>query len=107
VDPRFEADQLGAALEHEILTKAVAPVHLERDASEVAEPLLTQAQERPALAAEFAGRRRRPPARLRLWCRDGRVLAVGGVGIGALRHEPVEQRKARHRAAESSSEGGG
>ena len=41
--PRLEPDQLRAALEHEILTEAVAPVHLEREAAEVAQPLFAQA----------------------------------------------------------------
>ena len=39
----------------EILAEAVAPVHLEREPAEVAEPLLAQPQERAALAAQLAG----------------------------------------------------
>jgi len=40
VDPRLEPDQLSAPLQEEILAKAVATVHLEREAAEIAEPLL-------------------------------------------------------------------
>jgi hypothetical protein len=43
VDPRLEPDQLRAALEQQILAEPVAPVHLEREAAEVAELLLAQA----------------------------------------------------------------
>jgi hypothetical protein len=55
VDPRFEPDQLGAPLEHEVLTEAVAPIHLERDPAEIAKPFLTQAKEGAALTAQIAG----------------------------------------------------
>ena len=54
VDARFEPDQLGAALEQQVLAEAVAPVHLEREPAEVAQLLLAQPQERAALAPELA-----------------------------------------------------
>src|SRR6188508_1216171 len=53
VDARLEADQLGAALEQQVLTEAVAPVHLQRQPAEVAQLLLTETQERLALAPEL------------------------------------------------------
>ena len=43
MDASFQADQLGAALEQEVLAEAVAAVHLEREAAEVAELLLAKA----------------------------------------------------------------
>ena len=57
VDPRLEPDQLGAALEQQVLAEAVAPVHLEREAAQVAELLLAQPQEGAALAPQLARRR--------------------------------------------------
>ena len=50
MDSRFEPDQLGAALEQQVLAEAVAAVHLERETTQVAELLLSQAEERTALA---------------------------------------------------------
>jgi hypothetical protein len=58
VDPRLQADQLSTPLEYEVLTEAVAPIHLESDPAEVAEALLAQTQKRTALAAQVAGGRR-------------------------------------------------
>jgi hypothetical protein len=62
VDARFETDQLGAAIEQQVLAEAIAPVHLERQATEVTQLLLTQAQERTTLAPELARRRSGSPA---------------------------------------------
>jgi hypothetical protein len=63
VDPRFEADQLCAALEQQILAEAVTPVHLQREPAQVAELLLAQPEERAAFAPQLAGRWRRTPPR--------------------------------------------
>ena len=78
VDARLEPDQVGAALEQQVLAEAVAPVHLEREPAEIAQLLLTQAQERAPLAPELAGGRGgpSPPWRGR---RDG------AFGCGRLR----------------------
>lgn len=46
-----ERDQLVAALDQEVLSKLVTAVHLEHEAAEVAEAVLTGTQERTTLAA--------------------------------------------------------
>lgn len=63
MDARLQANQVGAALQQEILSKAVAPVHLQRETAQVAKLLLTQAQERPPLAPELSRRWSGTPAR--------------------------------------------
>src|SRR6185503_11122414 len=76
VNPGFEPDQVGAALEQEILAELVAPVHLEREPTEVAQLLLTQPHQRPALAAEIArGRSGTSPSR----CRRRRRIGIAGM----------------------------
>jgi len=59
VDSCLEPDQLRAPLQEEILAKAVAAVHLEREAPEIAEPLLAHPHQRAPLSTQLAGRRRR------------------------------------------------
>ena len=66
VDPRLEPDQLGTALEQEVLAEAVAPVHLEREAPEVAQLLLAQPHERAPLPPQGARGWSRPAPRPRL-----------------------------------------
>ena len=63
MDPRLEPDQLGAALEKQVLTETVAPVHLEREPAEIAQLLLPEPQERATLAAQLACGRGVPPPR--------------------------------------------
>ena len=79
VDARLEPDQLGAALEQQVLAEAVAPVHLQREPAQVAELLLAQAQERAAVAAGSAAARLGVRRRLRL----------AAARDGARRQEPV------------------
>ena len=57
-DTRLDRDELGAALDDERLVEVVAPVHLEREAAEVAEAVLAQHEERATLATELARGRR-------------------------------------------------
>jgi len=91
VDARFEADQLGAALEQQVLSEAVAAVHLQGEPAEVAQFLLTEAQERATLAPELARRRgRSPPA----W----RRRRGGPVGNGRLSPQSSQERNAHHGA---------
>ena len=62
---RLDRHELGAALDHEPGVEAISLVHLEREAAEVAQPLLAHLEQRLALALELAGRRddvRRPLA---------------------------------------------
>jgi hypothetical protein len=54
----IQLEQLGAPVSEEILPEAIAPVHLQHEAAEVAELLLSSAEERAALAPEDAGRRK-------------------------------------------------
>jgi hypothetical protein len=56
-----DLEQLLAALADEILPEAVAAEHLEQETAEVAEPLLSELQKRPALAAQDTCRRERGP----------------------------------------------
>jgi hypothetical protein len=65
VDAGFEPDQLGAPLQQQVLAEAVAPVHLEREAAEIAQLLLAEPEERTPFAPQVAGGRRRSPARRR------------------------------------------
>ena len=51
---RLDRDELGAALDDERLVEVIAAVHLEREAAELAQPVLAEEQERPALAPEVA-----------------------------------------------------
>jgi hypothetical protein len=76
VDPGFEPDQIGAALEQEIFAELIAPVHLEREPAEVAQLLLAEPHQCPALAAEVArGRRGTSSSR---GCR-GRRIGIAGL----------------------------
>jgi hypothetical protein len=43
VNARFEPDQLGAAIEQQVLPEAVAPVHLQREPAQVTQLLFAQA----------------------------------------------------------------
>ena len=93
MDPGLETDQLGAALEHQILAKAVAAVHLERDPAEIAKPLLAQAEERPALASQLARRGRGAPPRRRRRHHAWSVAVTGRpVRSRALPQQASEQR---------------
>ena len=51
---RLDRDELGAALDDEARVEPVALVHLEREAAEVAKPLLAHLEQRLALALELA-----------------------------------------------------
>ena len=62
MDARFEPDQLGAALQDEILAEPVAAVHLEGEAAQVAEAFLAQAEQRFPLTPKLACGRGRPTA---------------------------------------------
>lgn len=72
----IEREQVGAALGEEVLAKAVTAVHLQNQAAEVAQLLLTEAKQGAPLPADHAGRGKRPP-------RGRRRLVLS---------EPVEQR---------------
>jgi len=85
----FEADQLGATLEQQVLTEAVTPVHLQREPAEVAQLLLTEAQERAPFAPKVARRRSRPSSS---W-RSGRD---GSAGHGLLSQQSLQERDAHH-----------
>ena len=50
----LDRDELGTPLDDERLVEVVAAIHLEREPAELAEPLLTEDEQRPALAAEIA-----------------------------------------------------
>ena len=80
MDPRLEPDQLGAALEQQVLAEPVAAVHLEREPAEVAQLLLAKPQERAALTSELARRR------------GGTAPWAGGVPA----QESLQGRKAHH-----------
>ena len=54
----LDRDHLQALLDQEVLLELVAPVHLEHQAAEVADPLLARADERPPLAPQHARRRK-------------------------------------------------
>jgi hypothetical protein len=97
VDACFETDQLGAALEQQVLPEAIAAVHLQREAAEVAQLLLPQAQERAALAPELTRRRRgpTPPWGSR---RDGSV-GLGWSRLGLLSQQSLQERDAHHAAS--------
>ena len=105
MDPRLERDQVGAALDQQILAEAVAPVHLERQAAEVAEPVLAHAHERAALATELARGGRDAAAARRLGRRRRRdVLRERRPGVGRGRLDldvvvgtPAEAGQQRHR----------
>ena len=58
-DAGLDRDELRAPLDDEPFVEVVAAVHLEREAAEVAEPLLAQEEQRSALAPQLAGGRRR------------------------------------------------
>ena len=60
---RLDRDELGAALDDQRLVEVVTPVHLERQPAELAQPILAEEQQRPALAAQVAGRGRSGLAR--------------------------------------------
>jgi hypothetical protein len=92
VDPRFEADQLRAALEQQVFPEVIAPVHLQREPAEVAELLLAQAEERAALSPEL-GRRRggSPPPR--------RSRGYAAVRAGFLSQQSSEERDSHHAAS--------
>ena len=81
MDASLEPDQLRAALEHQILAKAVAPVHLERDPAEIAEPLLSQAQKRSPFATQLARGWCRAPARRRRRSGLARANAVRELAV--------------------------
>ena len=53
-DARLDRDELGAALDDERLVELVAAVHLEREAAEVAQPVLAEQEQRAALAPQVA-----------------------------------------------------
>ena len=89
MDARFEADQLGAALEQQVFPEAVAAIHLQRQPAEVAELLLTEAEQRAALATKLARRRGRSPPP----SRRGRDSAVGH---GFLSQHSLQERDAHH-----------
>ena len=72
MDSRLERDQVGAALDEQVLAEAVAAVHLEREPAEVAQALLANAHQGPPLPAEFA----------RGWCD---AAAPGELGLGRRR----------------------
>src|SRR4029450_2914199 len=76
LDAGLDRDELGAALDDHPGIDPVALVHLEREASEIAEPLLANLEQSLALALELAGGRNDVPA--------GR--ARGCVLLGHVRH---------------------
>ena len=53
LDASLDGDELGAALDDEAGVEAVALVHLERESTEVAQPLLAHLEEGFALALEL------------------------------------------------------
>src|SRR5439155_26237721 len=56
-------DELGAAVDDQVLAELVAPVHLEHQAAEVPDPLLAEAQEGPPVPPQLARWRTGPPHR--------------------------------------------
>ena len=89
MDARFETDQLRAAIEQQVLAKPIAPVHLERQPAEVAQLLLTQAQERTTLPPELARRGSMPPP-------PWRSRRDGVVGRGLSPQQSSQERDAHH-----------
>ena len=69
--PLLERDDLAALLDQQLVAEARAPVHLEREPTEVPDPLLARLYDRPPLAPQRS-RRGRPPTHWRR-ARDGVV----------------------------------
>jgi hypothetical protein len=85
VDARLEPDQLGAALQDEILAEPVAAVHLEREAAQIAKSFLAHAEQRFPLAPQLACGRGGPATATRRWLRGRRR-------VGLLPQQAWEQR---------------
>ena len=100
MDSRFEDEYFAALLEEEVLTEAVPARHLEREAAEVANPILAHACERSPFAAESTRCRRD-----RLWRRAVRGLHARHRGRAVPAAEAVES--SPHPAVESSYADGG
>ena len=64
VQSRVQAEQLVAAFGEQVLSKPVAPVHLEHQPAEVAELLFARSGEQPPLATDDTRGRERSPGRL-------------------------------------------
>ena len=89
MDACLEADQVGTALEQEVLPEPVATVHLEREAAQVAQLLLSEPQKRPALAPQLARRRCVAP-------RPRRRRSNRFVGNGLSSPQSMQERDAHH-----------
>src|SRR5581483_884332 len=76
----LELPELDAAVDEQVLPELVPAVHLEQEAAEVAEALLADGEQAPALTAELGGRRQGPPhgtrRRRRQGSRSGRGRAA-------------------------------
>ena len=70
-DPGLDGNELGAPLDDEPFVELVAAVHLEREAAKVAQPLLTEEEERASLASELAC-----PGRGRLAVEEGHGVRI-------------------------------
>ncbi|MEJ7790366.1 MAG: hypothetical protein WKF65_00130 [Gaiellaceae bacterium] len=81
VNPRFQPDQLGATPDEKVSAEAITAVHLKRQTTEVTQPLLAHAHERPPLAAQLAWRGCGPSAPWR--------AGLAGLGRGCRRRGRV------------------
>jgi hypothetical protein len=83
----FERDDLGRLLVNQVLAEPVLAVHLEHEATDVADLLLAKAEQAAALAAKVPGRRERPPPRRTL----RRALGVRSQFLRSVVAETVDQ----------------
>jgi hypothetical protein len=83
----LERDDLRGLLIDEILTEAVLAVHLEDEAAEVANLLLADTEQAPALAAKLSRRRESSPAR----CSRRRALVGSSRFLRARVAEAVDE----------------
>jgi hypothetical protein len=78
-NPTVELEQLRAALVHEVLAKAILPVHLEHQPAQVANPLLAVAEQPAPLPPELSGRGEGAPHG-----RRQSALGLSALGLSAL-----------------------
>jgi hypothetical protein len=83
LQPLVEREELVAPVDEEVLPELVAPVHLDHQPAQVAQPLLPRSQEGAPLAAEDARVRQRPPCRTG---RRSRSALAGASEAGEPRH---------------------
>ena len=104
LDPLFDADELRALLEEELRLQPVALVHLEHQPAEIADPVLTRADERTPFPPHLAGRRR--AALLGRRGRRGLLGHLPSSWIGLRRGAPHQTVTKSHRGRESNAAAG-